>query len=187
MGTSKNVPSPNIPAWKFALAVVGRLDVPTDRQTREIWRSVEAERGPTATNEFSDPTLAAACRIASSAKDVRSALKAYEDHIYSANKAGFAVEVAKRAIARSVTTQQGALGFAKELFAEATSYYASRDLSSFVGRPGRVKTVSDAISLKSRLKDVTRSIVEATGAPSAEPEAWSRYVDDVISHLRGPR
>jgi hypothetical protein len=187
MGTSKNVASPDTPPWKMALAVLGRPDIPVPSQNREIWRSVQAERGSEAADEFSQPALAAACRLAAESSDVRTSLHDYEEHLASSSKNGFAVEIAKRALARAVRSQQGAEGFARELFAEATSYYASRDLPSFVGGRDRVKTTSAAIALKSGLKDITRSIVSSAGTPPVDPEGWAKYVGGVFRRLQGTR
>jgi hypothetical protein len=187
MGTSKNVASPDSPPWKFALAVLGRLDVTPDRQNREIWRSVEAERGPRLVDDFSDPTLAVACRLANDAKDLHATLEAYDNHLSTDNKSGFAVEIARRALARAVASKQGGQGFACELFAEATAYYASRDLPSFVGSRGRIETPSAAIALKGSLKSVTRTIVRSAGPPVFDPDGWSGYVSKVVLGLRGSR
>lgn len=185
MGTSKNVGSPDKPPWKFALAVLGRLDVPAPQQNREIWLSVRAERGPEIIDDFSHPALATACRIASKSSDVRTSLRAYEEHLASQDKSGFAVEIAKRALARAVHSQQGAEGFARELFAEATSYYASRDLSSFVGNKNRVNTTSAAIALKASLMENTRAIVKSAGTPAVDPEGWAAYVGGIFRRLGG--
>ena len=163
------------------------MDVPDDRQNREIWRSAEAERGTRLVDDFSHPTLAAACRLAANTNDVRSALRAYDDHLSGENKSGFAVEIARRALARAVSSQQGGAGFARELFAEATSYYVSRDLPSFVGARGRVETPSAAFALKTNLKEITRTVVQSAGQPSFDPEGWSTYVQKVVQGLRGPR
>ena len=187
MGTSKNVASPDTPPWKFALAVLGRLDVPPDRQSREIWRSVEAERGSRTTDDFSHPVLAIACRLASESSSVPACLHTYDDHLAKYNKAGFAAEIGRRALARAVLSKQGASGFARELFAEATSYYVSRDLASFVGSKGRVGTTSAAIALKIRLKEVARTVVASAGKPVADPDGWATYVSGVVRKLRGAR
>jgi hypothetical protein len=187
MGTSKNVASPDTPAWKMALAVLGRPDIPVPRQNREIWRSVQAERGPEAADEFSQPALATACRLAAESSDVRMSLDNYDEHLASNSKSGFAVEIAKRALARAVHSRQGAEGFARELFAEATSYYASRDLPSFVGSKDRVNTTSAAIALKASLKETTREIVRSAGTPAFDPEGWTKYVGGVFRKLRGTR
>jgi hypothetical protein len=187
MGTSKNVASPDTPPWKFALAVLGRPAVPLELQNREIWRSVEAERGPRVIDDFSHPALAAACRLASGSSNVQTALHAYDEQLVVQNKSGFAVEIGRRALARAVLSNQGSEGFARELFAEATSYYASRDLPSFVGSKGRVETTSASIALKANLKEITRTIVESAGAPSLDPEGWTRFVSNVVRRLKGRR
>ena len=187
MGTSKNVASPDTPPWRIALAILGRKDVPAARQHQEIWRSVEAERGPTFAEDFSQPTLAVACGLASSTKDVNIALLRYDTHISIEGKSGFALEIARRALARAVSGQQGGGGFVRELFAEATSYYASRDLPSFIGIRGRIETTSKAIALKAELKEITKSVVLQAGPPAIDPEGWTRYVNKVVHGLRGPR
>lgn len=187
MGTSRNVASPNTPPWKMALAVLGRPDVPVSKQNREIWLSVQAERGSEATDEFSQPALATACRLASESSDVRVSLQTYEEHLASRGKGGFAVEIAKRALVRAVHSKQGAEGFARELFAEATSYYASRDLPSFIGGGDRVNTTTAAIALKASLKETTRLIVQSAGTPAIDPEGWAKYVGSVFRKLRGTR
>lgn len=187
MGTSKNVQSPDTPPWRMALAVLGRNDVPVSRQHREIWRSVEAERGPRFADDFSHPTLAAACQFAANSEDVRSTLQKYEVYLSREKKSGFAVEIARRALARAINTREGTQGFARELFAEATSYYVSRDLPSFVGSRGRVESPSKAIALKAELKEITRAVVSQAGTPALDPEGWATYVGKVINGLRGPR
>jgi hypothetical protein len=171
----------------MALAALGRPEVPAPNQNLEIWRSVQAERGPEVADEFSQPALATACRLAKESSEVRASLHAYENHLANQGKSGFAVEIAKRALARAVYSKQGADGFARELFAEATSYYASRDLPSFTGSRGRVNTTTDAIALKSRLKEATRSIVRSAGTPAIDPEGWAKYVAGVFRRLRGAR
>jgi len=187
VGTSKNVPSPDTPPWKPLLAILGRTDTPIDRQTREIWRSAGAERGHRLIDEFAGPALAMACSLSSTSEDVRSATQAYDVYLSREHHVGFATEIAKRALCRAVATKEGEQGFASELFAEATSYYASRDLPSFVGARGRVRNVSDAIQLKGRLKELSKRVVENAGTPSSTPDNWARYVASVISNLQGER
>jgi hypothetical protein len=187
MGTSKNVSSPDIPPWRIALAVLGRNGVPLTRQHQEIWRSVEAERGSHFADEFSQPALATACRLATNAKDVVSTIQRFDNHLSEMRQSGFATEIARRALARTVNARLGSDGFARELFAEATSYYASRDLPSVVGSRGRVETPSQAIALKDQLKDITRALVTSVGPVAVDPDGWTRYVSKVVRGLRGAR
>lgn len=184
MGTSKNVRSPDTPPWKPALAILGRPDVPIERQTKEIWRSASAERGHRLYDDFSSPALAFACGLAAKSTDVHSAWRTYDSYLAENQRAGFACEMGKRALARAIGTKQGSQGFANELFAEATAYYASRDLPSFIGAAGRIKTPSQGIQLKADLKAATRSLVATSGTVNTDPDGWGKYVNAVISKLR---
>src|SRR5271154_2866961 len=102
MGTSKNVASPNSPPWKPALAVLGRKDISIERQIREIWRSASAERGLRLIDDFSSPALATACFLAAQSAHVGDAIGAYDSYLSRDHKAGFATEIARRALARAV-------------------------------------------------------------------------------------
>jgi hypothetical protein len=187
MGTSKNVASPDTAPWKPALAVLGKTGVAVPRQLLEIWRSASADRGHRLLDDFATPTLAQACKLASTAPNVERALTQY-DNLLGENKArGLGVEVGRRALLRAVSQKLGSQGFAAELFAEATSYYVSRDLPSFVGGRGRVETMSAAMSLKSQIGLATRAIVENYGAPATDNQGWVRYVSGVLRGLQGGR
>ncbi len=184
LGTSKNVASPNTPPWRPALAVIGREDVPPDRQARELWLAAYADRGPRLAEDFGQPTLAAAAKILSTGAPVHQALAKYDEIARQNHSAGLGFELGRRALARCAAQRVGAAEFAAELFAEATTYYASRDLGSFIAARGRVENTSSAIKLKNSLRAVTRDIVRAAGEPSTRPDYWGRYVNKVIAGLR---
>lgn len=185
MGTSKNVSSPDTPPWKPLLAILGRSDISPERQAQEIWRSAFAERGIRLLDEFGSPAVAIACGIAAGSTDLRDASRSFTNYLAAEHRAGFATEIAKRALVRAISTNAGAEGFARELFAEATSYYASRDLPSFVGARGRIETVSSSIELKNKLKDIARTAVGSAGQPPIEPGRWAHFTETVIKKLRG--
>jgi hypothetical protein len=89
----------------------------------------------------------------------------------------------KRALARSAAAKSGAEGFASELFAEAASYYVSRDLPGFVGEPGRVGTTTDAINFKEQIRSVARDAALSAGTVRTDPDGWQQYVSDVLKAL----
>jgi hypothetical protein len=184
VGTSRNVGSPSIPPWKPALAVIGRTDVSAGRQLREVWLAAYGERGTRLVDDFAQSALATACELAVRATDVPTALRVYDATNQDEGRAGLAVELGKRALAKAVSRQSGTSGFAAELFAEATGYYVSRDLASFVASQGRVRTTSEAIRLKDDLRELTRKVVSSAGRPPVDPEGWGRYVQSVIRALR---
>jgi hypothetical protein len=187
MGTSKNVRSPDIPPWKPFLAVVGRPDIPVERQARELWRAAYADRGSRLEDDFSQKTLAAACELAGSSRNVQAALRDYDAANQREHRAGLGVELGRRALVRAIARGTGAAGFAADLFADASSYYASRDLPSFLGAAGRVPNTSSAIELKNAISGVTREQVSKIGMPRTDAEGWASFVRSALTVLRGGR
>jgi len=187
MGTSKNVRSPDIPPWKPFLAVVGRPDVPIERQAKELWRAAYADRGHRLEDDFSQRTLAFACELAATTRNVQTALHEYDAANQREQRAGLGVEVGRRALARAVARGTGAAGFAADFFADASSYYASRDLPSFVGAAGRVQNTSSAIELKNAITRVTREQVSRIGVPRTDADGWASFVKSALMALRRGR
>ena len=187
MGTSKNVRSPDIPPWKPFLAVVGRPDIPVERQARELWRAAYADRGPRLEDDFSQRTLAVACELAATSRNLQAALREYDAANQREHRAGLGVEIGRRALVRAIARGTGAAGFAADFFADASSYYASRDLPSFIGAAGRAQNTSSAIELKNEITRVTREQVSKIGMPRTDPEGWASFVKSALMALRGAR
>lgn len=187
MGTSKNVRSPDIPPWKPFLAVVGRPDVPVERQARELWRAAYADRGPRLEDDFSQRTLAIACALAATSRDVQAALREYDAANQQEHRAGLGIEIGRRALARAIARGTGATGFAAGFFGDASSYYASRDLPSFVGAVGRVQNTSSAIELKDAITQITRDLISNIEPPRPGSEGWASFVKSALMVLRGTR
>ncbi|MGI9074284.1 MAG: hypothetical protein ACR2JB_23890 [Bryobacteraceae bacterium] len=185
MGTSRNDPSPPIPPWKPALAVLGRTDVPAERQSLEIWRAVAADRGERLLRDLANPTLAEACSLIAKGRSVSDALDAYDEATLHIADVGLAVDLGRRALARAAVNSSGPSGFASELFAEAVSYYASRDLPSFVAAPGRIANSSAALDLKENLRKIARKTASQAGEPPLDRRGWHRYVSRVLTALQG--
>jgi hypothetical protein len=183
LGTSANHPSPNTPTWKLAKAVVGREDVPVHRQASEIWRAALGDRAEALKGELASGLIGRAAAIADSAKSPSVAVRQLEQLMLESRSTGLTVEVAKRALARAVAGQTGARGFAAELFAEATSYYVSRDLPSYVAGVGRVATTSGAIQLKAQLRSVAMEAASSRELASTDAAGWRRYVNRVVDDL----
>lgn len=185
MGTSRNDPSPSVPPWKPALAVLGRNDVPPERQSLEIWRAVAADRGERLIRDLANPTLAQACSLVAERRPVGEALGVYDEATLYLTDVGLAVDLGRRALARAAANRSGASGFAGELFAEAVSYYASRDLPSFVAAPGRIPNSSSALALKEHFRNIARRATIRAGEPPVDRRGWQRYVGRVLTALQG--
>jgi hypothetical protein len=114
-------------------------------------------------------------------------MQSFDQSVADSRRSGIAVELGRRALVRAVTGHQGTKGFANELFAEATAYYASRDIPSVVGRKGRIETPLAGIRLKAELKGLARTVASSSGSPATDPAGWERYVGRVLGGLRGGR
>ena len=185
MGTSRNDRSPMTPPWKMALAVVGTSDVPASRQGTEIWRAVAAERGEKLLRDFSNQSLAEACRWMSQPLSVQEALTRFQQATKYESNAGLAIDMGRRALARCAAEKGDATSFVGELFAEAVSYYVSRDLPSYVGARGRIADASEAIRLKHALREATKQQVKSLGQPKLGPREWRGYISTVLKTLQG--
>jgi len=184
MGTSSNHPSPNIPIWRPAKAILGRSDWTAERQSNELWRAALADREGRLRADLSDPLLASASRLAEAGLDPSSAVRSFRESLNEAQAAGLTLDMGARALARAAAAKTGAQGFASELFAEAASYYVSRDLPSYIGETGRVGTTSDAIRFKDEIRNIARETARAGGTVRTDPEGWREYVSAVIGALQ---
>ncbi len=182
MGTSTSHPSPDTPSWRIARQVLGREAAPLARQSEEIWKAAAADRGGRLGEELGSPVLAAAGSVASETSSAPDALRAFNRIAAEQRAAGLALEIGRRALVRAVTAGGGAAAFGAELFAEAASYYASRDLSSFVGAAGRVSTSSQSIALKEGLRAIARGAARETPVPT-DASGWSTYVRRTLALL----
>jgi hypothetical protein len=184
MGTSRNDPSPDIPPWRRARAVLGNPHFSVSQQGAALWQAAIAERGEELRSELSDPVLARACLLADRRSPVVETLRTFDNVLFDNRSASVTLEFARRALGRAALTREGARGFAAELFAEITAYYASRDLPSVVAAPNRLPTVSESIRLTHELRSTVRERVRDLGEPGVRPRAWARYVQRVLGALR---
>lgn len=161
--------------------MLGREDVPPNSQQHWLWRAAVAEKGSELLRELSQRPFAEAASLADRA--LPEALPAFDQSIRSSGTTTLFADLARRALARAVVTRGGGDAFGPELFAEATGYFASRDLPSVVGGPGRVQTAKDALALKAALRG---EVLSSMSRVSADPRSdWSAYVSEALNVLSG--
>ena len=187
MGTSRNDRSPGSPPWRPVQAVLGRNDIDSRRQVQEIWLAAFAERGERLIRDFAKPAMADLARVAASNPSPHAAIEAFDNVLAKRGDAGLALDLARRALVRNAVAKGGAAGFASELFAELSGYYASRDLPSYVGAENRIPNSSAAIELKNTIKMITQEAVRRVGEPKLKQSSWQTYVTAVVDQLRTPR
>jgi hypothetical protein len=187
MGTSRNDRSPSSPPWRPLQAVLGRKDIETQRQMQELWLGAFADRGERLLGDFSKPAMVDLLSVAAANPSPQAAIQAFDDVVGKSGDAGLALDFARRALVRNAASKGGIAGFASELFSEASGYYVSRDLPSFVGAENRIPDASGAIKLKQAIKIATQEAVSRVGAPKPERASWLAYIGAVIDQLRGTR
>ena len=181
MGTSSNHRSRDIPSWTPARAVLGRLEVPVDVQSREIWRSALADQTALIQERLASDVVSFACSIAQSEKNPIAASSQLDERLHEAKSASLIDSIAKRALVRAVALGGGADRFGAELFAETVSYLASRDLPSYMGAEGRIKNAEGVIGLKNALQEQARSAAASVTLFGAQ--SWGTYVNEVLRSL----
>jgi hypothetical protein len=169
------------------MAVLGRSDIPPERQSREIWLAATADRGEKLLNDYSHHALAKACKLVAEGRPVNEGLLQYEKATRYESESGFALELGRRALIRSLARRKSTTDFVGELFSEAISYYASRDLPSFVAAKGCITNASESIKLKDQFRRLTKTTVKSLGEPKYDERHWRPYVAKVLDALRGQK
>lgn len=187
MGTSTSQRSPARPTWQLPQALLGREGISPKDQGIEIWRAASFDPDTDIARRLSDPILADACALAEKSRSPSEAARVYDSVLNETRAAGLIFDLARRALTRSVAQGSGSEGFAKELFAETVAYYASRDLSSLLGKVGRISTASEIIELKRRLQQHAREVVSSHTLPKISARSWTAFVDGVIRTLRAKK
>jgi hypothetical protein len=190
VGTSRNDASPSTPSWKAVLAVLGKTDVSIELQVREVWRAAAQDRDGALARDLSHPVISGAWELSRQGLPVERALQGYEDNALHVSDVGLAVEFGRRALARCASQAPGATSFPAELFGEVSAYYVARDLPSVVAAKGRVPAVSDAIRLKSSIREFVKSQIATLGEPTRGTRGWKTFVakaTDVLQKKAGRR
>ncbi len=185
MGTSRNDRSPSTPAWKPALAVLGRPEVPIEHQAAEIWRAASQDRGEHLLRDLSNPALAKTYSLLFEARDAERALHAFDEITARTTGAGLALEWGRRALLRCIGQGLAPVSFPAQLLGEAVAYYVARDLPSFVAAHNRVPSVSEAVKLKDQIRSfVTTAVGELRPPPSQDADSWKRFIETALGSLR---
>ncbi len=169
------------------MAVLGRSDVPPERQSREIWLAASADRGEKLLRDFSHSALAQACHLVAEGVSVDDGLRTYEQATRYESESGFAIELGRRALVKALAARGATVDFVGEVFSEAISYYASRDLPSFVAATGCVSSSSEAIKLKEQFRRIAKASVRSLGQPKYDGKQWKAYVSQVLDTLKGQK
>lgn len=182
MGTSTSQPSPNNSNWKPAFACYREESIPAERVVNEIWRAVENQSDNVKTTLKSDAIYSCFNFVLNSENHFQ-ALNNFNNYLIENKTNSIISEFAKRSIPIAFTSKQPANNWKKHFFAELTSYFVSRDVSGFVGKNYRNKTVGELIDFK---KSISKNIVKKMefDAKINSKQDWGKFVDKAISKLK---
>lgn len=183
MGTSTSQRSPSTTNWSIVGSVLGRPDVPLERQAAELWRAASSDPQVRLAERLSSEVLVAASHLAESRDAPAVVGESYDRLVAETKAADVFSDIGRRALVRAVIGGGGVERFAQELFAETASYYVSRDLASYVAAPGRVASTEAAIALKRAIIIHTKQAVAARPHLDVTPRVWSQHVAGAIGRL----
>ena len=185
MGTSVNQSSANSPSWAVAQAGY-KGNIPIDRVVQEIWRAATHPKEGDLARLLAQPIVARIGQIAFGANSPDQVASATNREITRSKAASLASDIAQRAAIQCVLGENRAQIYGERVFAEACNYLLSRDLPGFVGGTNRNRTVADSLAFKRSILDSTTRAVQTAGRPDFSTErTWRRYVEAVLTHLRG--
>lgn len=189
MGTSISHRSPSTANWKAASAAYIYPDVRIDRAIEEVWRAAGNQPIGNLGVDLSAPIVAQCLQIAVEAPNPQEASRKTTMAIALSGEASLAADLASRAAVRASRETHGrVVAFTCTLFSEAADYLVSRDLPGYVGFGERLKSVSDAIAFKAKVRQQVETVVSKVSRPEGieeSPEIWKAYVKSVVSSLKG--
>lgn len=184
MGTSSNQRSPDTPSWRLARALIGSTAAPAQKQSIEMWRAATTDETADVIGYLCGGRTFAAAKLTETSSNPREAAEAFFNIMKTSGSAPFLDASASRALLRTVAKKGDVRAFAGELLSEAIAYYASRDLPSYVGRPGRIESTSQAVALKAKLQELARNACAPLPSKSiSDANAWAKYVGEAIARL----
>jgi len=187
MGTSTRHRSPSTPIWDAVHTSYKSASIAPERLTHEVWRAASLQPGERLPKQLESSIVHTLLRTALTSESPEEGIAAARRVIAKSHTSSLATDIAQRALVQSFTDRRNQVaGFAHSLFVEAVTYLVSRDLPGYVGTGERLPTISDAISLKSKIRDVTLSNVRSVPIPPGveeTPAKWKSYTRNVIALL----
>lgn len=184
MGTSVSHPSPKTLNWEAAQATYKSDNFPVERVLREIWRAATNQESGNLSEQLSAPIVNRLRDIVGQTGTKIEIASAINKEISLSRQNSLGVEIARRAAIQCLNSQNRTQSFNERLFAEASNYLVSRDLSGFVGSQFRNKNVGDSISFKQAITNAAVQTVKAVDTSSSGNEnQWRIYTNAVIKQL----
>ena len=182
MGTSSSYPSPQTINWKAVSAGYKRSDVPIRRLISEIWRACEAQENPLS-NLIKSDVLFKCQEVIRHSDNSTTALKNFTKEVIRSKQNSVIAELAKRALVVAMKSEDPPKMWRASLFSEITSYLVSRDVSGYVGRDYRNKTIEELRRFKEEIRTNVQTIAQRISVNPTTPEGWREAVQRIIATL----
>jgi hypothetical protein len=184
MGTSVSHPSPTTLGWQAVAACYRNDSVPAERAVNEIWRAAQHESSPIVNDLFSNAVFLCqeAVRVS---KNASAALKKATADIFKQQGNSIIAEIARRSIPIAFHAPDKLSGWQATFFAQVTDYLMSRDISGYIGKDYRNKTVSELALFKTTIKKEVKQTVLAMKAKPISHKEWMAYSKLILKKLSG--
>lgn len=182
MGTSMSHRSLPTLGWRSVNASYDDPRITPGRIAREIWRAAQQTPNADVLEQLSSQAMYSVFLIAQSTTQPLDAQKRCNALISESKSASLFMEMAKRAVVKSVGKEDQASEFVSHLFRETTNYFISRDLSGHLGSD-RISSLHDMIGLKTEL---IRTVGESIGRLELAPKNvrdWSTLIKRIAETL----
>jgi hypothetical protein len=183
MGTSVSQASPNSLNWKAVSAGYASPDVAIDRVAAELWRAAENQEMPISVFLATDVMFACyqQLKIAESPEVITSVVNSL---FYTFKANSIVGELAKRAAPVAAIHRNPARAWVELVFCYVSDYLVSRDVSGYVGRMFRNRTIPELVTFKQEIADKVRSVVSSRDFAIESKDDWSRTVGDIVRAIR---
>jgi hypothetical protein len=185
MGTSVSQPSPATRNWEAAQSTYKSDIFPADRVLQEIWRAATNQDEGNIATQLAAPIVNRLREIVQQGGKPIEVASAINREIALSRQNSLGVEIARRAALQSLSTENRNQAFSERLFAEASNYLVSRDLSGFIGSEFRNKMVSDSLRFKQSVADAAvQSVNSVTASQGTTETQWREYIAAVIQQFK---
>lgn len=182
MGTSSSHASPKTRNWKAVSQGYVYSDIPIDRIISEIWSAAENQQKPLSRMLVSDVIYRCQEAIKKS-ENISQAYQNVEKEILSSKQNSIIAEFAKRAIPVAFKSKEQVREWRAVFFSEVTNYLVSRDISGYVGKNFRNKTIGEMVRFKESIKNTVVEITKRVKIDPVSSSQWKQYIHDAISEI----
>jgi hypothetical protein len=184
MGTSVSHPSPKTLGWQAAGTCYRNEAIPFDRAITEVWRAAQKEDSPLVPDLLSKATFI--CQEAVRSSDNLSlAMKKATTEIFKMKGNSIVTEIARRSIPIAFQTSDKLSGWRSAFFWQVSDYLVSRDISGYVGKEYRNKTVGELSAFKQQIREGVKQTVTSIKDDPKSHKEWTAYSKTVLSKLSG--